>query len=79
MFDEDEPPADLIDVVNIPKNIYYVISNGKATYIELQCDLNAEDLLNLLELITVDNFNQRLTQRTIVAKAKAKTRRANGS
>lgn len=77
MFDEDEPPADLIDVVNIPKNIYYVISNGKATYIELQRDLNAEDLLNLLELITVDNFNQRLTQRTIVAKAK--TRRANGS
>lgn len=54
----------------MPKNIYYVIKNQKATYLELQRDLNAEDLLNLLELITVDNFNQRVIQRTIVAKSR---------
>jgi hypothetical protein len=37
-----------------------IICSGKATYLDLQERLSVRDMYNLLEIISVDNFNQRV-------------------
>lgn len=40
--------------------LFAIISSGRASYVELQEKLSAEDMYNILEAITVENFNQRV-------------------
>lgn len=37
-----------------------IICSGKASYIDLQERLSVADMYNLLEIISVENFNQRV-------------------
>jgi hypothetical protein len=40
--------------------VFAIISSGRATYVELQEKLSVRDMYNILEAITVENFNQRV-------------------
>ncbi len=56
----DPAPPQLVSTVNMSEPMFAVISSGKATYVELQEKLSVLDMYNLLEAITVENFNQRV-------------------
>lgn len=43
---------------NIPKTIATVVSSGKATLNELDTVYGLEDMWDLLEIISIDNYNQ---------------------
>lgn len=45
---------------NVPVNIGTVISRGFATLHELDTVYGVQDLCDMLEIIAVDNYNQRL-------------------
>nr|DAU58106.1 MAG TPA: hypothetical protein [Caudoviricetes sp.] len=59
-LEEETLPAKLVSPVNISPTINAIICSGKATYIELQEKLSVLDMYNLLEIISVENFNQRV-------------------
>jgi hypothetical protein len=50
----------LVDYVNVPRNIGAVISAGHARMVELQTVLGTQDLYDLLEIIQIDSHNQAL-------------------
>lgn len=53
----------LADYVNIPKTIATVISSRLATLIELDTVYGVEDLWRLLEVITVDSYNEMVVKK----------------
>lgn len=57
-MEEDPLPAKLVSPANIPPNSYAIICSGKASYRDLQERLSVEDMYNLLEIISVENFNR---------------------
>lgn len=59
-LEEETLPAKLVSPVNISSTINAIICSGKATYTELQEKLSVLDMYNLLEIISVENFNQRV-------------------
>lgn len=59
-LEEETLPAKLVTPVNISPTINAIICSGKATYTELQEKLSVLDMYNLLEIISVENFNQRV-------------------
>ncbi|KSY33561.1 hypothetical protein APU02_01120 [Citrobacter sp. 50677481] len=59
-LEEETLPAKLVSPVNISPTINAIICSGKATYTELQEKLSVLDMYNLLEIISVENFNQRV-------------------
>lgn len=59
-LEEETLPAKLVSPVNISPTINAIICSGKATYTELQEKLSVQDMYNLLEIISVENFNQRV-------------------
>ena len=59
-LEEETLPAKLVSPVNISPTINAIIYSGKATYTELQEKLSVQDMYNLLEIISVENFNQRV-------------------
>jgi hypothetical protein len=52
----------LIGYANVPRAIATIISADKATLVELQSALGVEDAYDLLEIISVDNYNLRQRQ-----------------
>ncbi|MDV2874485.1 MULTISPECIES: hypothetical protein [Enterobacteriaceae] len=59
-LEEISSPAKLVSTINVSSAINAVICSGKATYLDLQERLSVRDMYNLLEIISVDNFNQRV-------------------
>lgn len=59
-LEEETLPAKLVSPVNISPTINAIICSGKATYTELQEKLSVQDMYNLLEIVSVENFNQRV-------------------
>lgn len=59
-LEEETLPAKLVSPVNISPTINAIICSGKATYTELQEKLSVQDMYNLLEIISVESFNQRV-------------------
>lgn len=59
-IEEETLPAKLVSPVNISPAINAIICSGKATYTELQEKLSVQDMYNLLEIVSVENFNQRV-------------------
>lgn len=59
-LEEEALPAKLVSPVNISPTINAIICSGKATYTELQEKLSVLDMYNLLEIVSVENFNQRV-------------------
>lgn len=59
-LEEEALPAKLVSPVNISPTINAIICSGKATYTELQEKLSVQDMYNLLEIVSVENFNQRV-------------------
>lgn len=59
-LEEETFPAKLVSPVNISPTINAIICSGKATYTELQEKLSVQDMYNLLEIVSVENFNQRV-------------------
>lgn len=49
---------------NVPVNIGTVISRGFATFHELDTVYGTQDLCDMLEIIAVDNFNNRLVNQS---------------
>jgi hypothetical protein len=45
---------------NVPRSIAVIVSSGTATLVELQTVLSMEDVHNLLEVIYVDAYNQKV-------------------
>jgi len=54
----------LADYVNIPKTIATVVSSKLATLYELDTVYGTEDLWRLLEIITVDNYNRMVVNKS---------------
>ena len=50
----------MIDYANVPRPIGTVVSSGFATLHELDTVLGTQDLFDLLEIISVNNYNQNL-------------------
>ena len=46
--------------VNVPVSIGVVVSSRLATLVELSTVLGGEDLYDLLEILAVDSYNERL-------------------
>lgn len=59
-MEEESLPAKLVSPVNVSSEISAIIRSGKASYMELQEKLSVADMYNLLEIISVENFNQRV-------------------
>ncbi|EKN4025225.1 hypothetical protein AB1E84_002398 [Yersinia enterocolitica] len=59
-MEEETLPAKLVSPANITSAISAIICSGKASYIDLQERLSVLDMYNLLEIISVENFNQRV-------------------
>ncbi|MGT3185464.1 hypothetical protein ACVSXV_22485 [Yersinia enterocolitica] len=59
-MEEETLPAKLVSPANITSGISAIICSGKASYIDLQERLSVRDMYNLLEIISVENFNQRV-------------------
>lgn len=59
-MEEEALPAKLVSTVNITSACNVIICSGKATYLELREKLSVEDMYILLEVIAVENFNQRV-------------------
>lgn len=53
----------LADYVNVPKTIAMVLSSGKCSLTELSTTLGVQDLWWWLEIITIDNYNQKVVER----------------
>jgi hypothetical protein len=43
----------------VSSQLYAIIRSGKASYLELQERLSVEDAFNLLEVLSVENHNER--------------------
>lgn len=56
-------PSQLVRPVNMSEEIYVIIRSGRASYVELQEKLSVKDMYNLLEAISVDNYNERVWHR----------------
>ncbi|MBZ6385151.1 MAG: transglycosylase [Pantoea piersonii] len=54
----------LADYVNVPKTIATVVSAKLATLYELDSVYGVEDLWRLLEIITVDNYNRMVVNKS---------------
>ncbi|EDL5731363.1 hypothetical protein CWG78_01810 [Salmonella enterica subsp. enterica serovar Halle] len=59
-MEEESLPAKLVSPVNVSSAINAIICSGKAFYLDLQEKLSVADMYNLLEIISVENFNQRV-------------------
>ncbi len=59
-MEEEALPAKLVSTANVTSAINAIICSGKATYLDLQEKLSVADMYNLLEIISVENFNQRV-------------------
>lgn len=59
-MEEETLPAKLVSTANISSSISAIICSGKASYLDLQERLSVADMYNLLEIISVENFNQRV-------------------
>ncbi len=57
---EDAPPEQLVSPVNMSQCMFAVLQSGKATYLDLQEKLSARDMYNILEAISVQNYNERV-------------------
>jgi hypothetical protein len=44
----------------VSPSINAIICSGKASYTDLQDKLSVKDMYNLLEVVSVENFNQRV-------------------
>lgn len=42
------------------ETMFAIVSSGKASYVELQEKLSVQDMYNLLEAISVSNYNERV-------------------
>lgn len=51
------------EYVNIPPVIGTVISSRMATIVELTTVMGAEDVYDILEVLTIDGYNRRLAQK----------------
>ena len=60
-FDTDD--GDYVEYRNLPRAIATVISAGRATLHELDTVYGVSDLYRLLEIVSVDNPNQRIASR----------------
>jgi len=54
----------LADYVNVPKTIATVVSSKLATLFELDSVYGVEDMWRLLEIITVDNYNRMVVNKS---------------
>lgn len=54
------PNPRLLEYANLPRAIGTVVSRKMATLFELQTHYGAEDLYNMLEILIVDNYNERV-------------------
>lgn len=54
----------LTDYVNVPKTIATVVSSRLATLYELDSVYGVEDMWRLLEIITVDNYNRMVVNKS---------------
>ncbi|MDQ0018995.1 hypothetical protein J2X94_001123 [[Curtobacterium] plantarum] len=54
----------LAEYVNVPKTIATVLSSGKCSLTELSTTLGVEDLWWWLEIITVDNYNRMVVNKS---------------
>lgn len=59
-IDHGEDLGGLADYVNVPPRLGMVISAKLATMAELNTVLSLEDLVDLVEIMTVDAHNQRV-------------------
>jgi hypothetical protein len=50
----------LLKYRNVPQSIGFVLSSKMATLVELQTVLGMEDVYDLIEVISIDNYNQRV-------------------
>jgi hypothetical protein len=50
----------LIDYVNVPRPIGILLSRGKATLHELDTVYGVEDMYDMLEVVTIDAYNERI-------------------
>ena len=53
-----------MEYTNIPRTIGLVISHKMATLHELQTVYGLEDVYNMIEVIMIDNYNERETSKT---------------
>ena len=53
-------PGGTIEYPNVPGELGYVVSSGKASIAELDSVLSLEDLWDLIEILTVDAHNLRI-------------------
>jgi hypothetical protein len=54
------PNPRLLEYANLPRAIGTVVSRRMATLHELQSVYGAEDLYNMLEILVIDNYNERV-------------------
>jgi len=54
----------LAEYVNVPKTIATVVSSKLATLYELDSVYGVEDMWRLLEIITVDNYNRMVVNKS---------------
>jgi len=45
------------------ESLFAVMQSGKATYLDLQDKLSVRDMYNILEAISVSNYNERVWHR----------------
>ena len=61
--DLDSGTSGTIDYPNVPPDVGFVISGGKATLAELDTILSLEDLWDLIEILNVDAHNARIVRK----------------
>ncbi|MRT01877.1 hypothetical protein [Ewingella americana] len=59
-MEEETLPSKLVSTANISPALNGIICSGKASYLDLQEKISVADMYNLLEIISVENFNQRV-------------------
>lgn len=57
-LERERPPITVISPTNVSPRIYAVLTSKYATLVELQNSLSIEDLVDLLEVISVESNNE---------------------
>jgi len=60
---DDDPDPGYVSTANVPATIAAAVSSGKATLAELDSVYSLEMLFDLLEIIHVDAYNERLARK----------------
>lgn len=58
----------MTDYVNVPKIIGLALSTNKVSWWELEEKMSLEDVYDLLEIVAVNNYNQRQVDKYLEAK-----------